>query len=66
MNREELAKQVLPGLLLIVGEYRGSRAENAGYVDKKVLRTHRLRATGPDRDNRKRLGCRSWTGRLKV
>ena len=35
MTANELLKEVLVGRLLIVGEYRGSRAENAGYVDKK-------------------------------
>ncbi|MDQ6810090.1 MAG: hypothetical protein M3Z64_11815 [Verrucomicrobiota bacterium] len=46
MSREELAEQVLQGLLLIVGEYRGSRAEDAGYVDKKTgYRVEYIRAT---------------------
>jgi len=35
MTRAELLKEVLQGVLLIVGEYRGSHAEMAGYVDKK-------------------------------
>ena len=35
MTGNELLKQVLQGVLLIVGEYRGSHAEMAGYVDKK-------------------------------
>ena len=35
MTRDELLKEVLQGVLLIVGEYRGSHAEMAGYVDKK-------------------------------
>jgi hypothetical protein len=35
MTTVELLKEVLVGRLLIVGEYRGSRAEEAGYVDKK-------------------------------
>ncbi len=32
MTTSELLKQVLEGVLLIVGEYRGSHAEEAGYV----------------------------------
>jgi hypothetical protein len=35
MTENELLKEVLKGVLLIVGEYRGSHAEMAGYVDKK-------------------------------
>ena len=35
MTAGELLEQVLQGVLLIVGEYRGSHAEMAGYVDKK-------------------------------
>jgi len=35
MTENELLKEVLQGVLLIVGEYRGSHAEKAGYVDKK-------------------------------
>lgn len=35
MTGVELLKEVLQGVLLIVGEYRGSYAEMAGYVDKK-------------------------------
>ncbi len=35
MTASELLEQVLQGVLLIVGEYRGSHAEMAGYVDKK-------------------------------
>jgi hypothetical protein len=35
MTTDELVKQVLQGVLLIVGEYRGSHAEMAGYVDRK-------------------------------
>jgi hypothetical protein len=35
MTREELMVDLLKGILLIVGEYRGSYAELAGYVDKK-------------------------------
>jgi hypothetical protein len=46
MNREELVEQVLRGLLLIVGEYRGSHAEDAGYVDKKTgFKVEYIRAT---------------------
>src|SRR5258707_13385933 len=36
MTRDELTVDVLKGFLLIVGEYRGSHAELAGYVDKKT------------------------------
>ena len=35
MTENELLKEVLEGVLLIVGEYRGSHAEVAGYVDRK-------------------------------
>jgi hypothetical protein len=35
MTQAELLREVLQGVLLIVGEYRGSHAEMAGYVDKK-------------------------------
>jgi hypothetical protein len=35
MTQAELLREVLQGVLLIVGEYRGSHAEEAGYVDKK-------------------------------
>ena len=35
MTTDELVKQVLQGILVLVGEYRGSHAEMAGYVDKK-------------------------------
>ena len=35
MTTEELAKQVLQGILVLVGDYRASHAEMAGYVDKK-------------------------------
>src|SRR5947199_4298244 len=35
MTRAELLCEVLQGVLLIVGEYRGSHAEMAGYVDRK-------------------------------
>jgi hypothetical protein len=35
MTAAELLKEVLQGVPLIVGEYRGSHAELAGYVDKK-------------------------------
>ncbi len=46
MTRDELAKEVLQGRLLIVGEYRGSRAEDAGYVDKKTgYKVEYIRAT---------------------
>jgi hypothetical protein len=36
MTGAELLKEVLQGVLLIVGEYRGSHSEMAGYVDKKL------------------------------
>ena len=39
MTTEELVKQGLQGILVLVGDYRGSHAETAGYVDK-----------GPQRD----------------
>jgi hypothetical protein len=35
MTPTDLLDEVLKGVLLIVGEYRGSHAEQAGYVDKK-------------------------------
>lgn len=35
MTQAELLREVLAGVLLIVGEYRGSHAEEAGYVDRK-------------------------------
>jgi hypothetical protein len=35
VTTDDLVKQVLQGVLLIVGEYRGSHAEMAGYVDRK-------------------------------
>jgi hypothetical protein len=35
MTADELVRQVLQGILVLVGEYRGSHAEMAGYVDKK-------------------------------
>jgi hypothetical protein len=36
MTREEILNQVLRGRLLLVGEFRGARAENAGYVDQRT------------------------------
>ncbi len=36
MTKAELVEQVLQGVLVLVGEYRGSHAEDAGYVDKKT------------------------------
>ena len=46
MTENELLKEVLQGVLLIVGEYRGSHAEEAGYVDKKFGNAIRyIRAT---------------------
>ena len=35
MTTDELVRQILQGILVLVGEYRGSHAEMAGYVDKK-------------------------------
>jgi len=35
MTGAELLEQVLQGIPLLCGEYRGSHAEMAGYVDKK-------------------------------
>jgi hypothetical protein len=35
MTKDELLMDVLKGVLLIAGEYRGSYVELAGYVDKK-------------------------------
>ena len=35
MTRDELVMQVLQGILVLVGDYRGSHAEPTGYVDKK-------------------------------
>jgi hypothetical protein len=35
MTTDELVKQILQGIMILVGEYRGSHAEMAGYVDKK-------------------------------
>lgn len=35
MTADELVRQVLQGILVLVGDYRGSHAEMAGYVDKK-------------------------------
>src|SRR5436309_13384378 len=36
MTTEELLRHVLQGFLVLVGEYRGSQAEMAGYVNKKT------------------------------
>ncbi len=36
MTRAELLRQVLRGRLLLVGEFRGARAESAGFVDKRT------------------------------
>ena len=36
MTREEILQHVLRGRLLLVGEFRGARAENAGYVDQRT------------------------------
>lgn len=46
MTANELLKEVLQGVPSIVGEYRGSHAEIAGYVDKKFgSATQYVRAT---------------------
>ncbi len=46
MTQSELLRQVLQGILVIVGEYRGSHAEDAGYVDKKTgYKLEYIRAT---------------------
>ncbi len=36
MTREELLRHVVRGRLLLVGEFRGARAEAAGYVDQRT------------------------------
>lgn len=36
MTREEVLHHVMRGRLLIVGEFRGAHAENAGYVDQRT------------------------------
>jgi len=36
MTRTDLLREVMRGVLLIVGDYRGSHAELAGYVDRKT------------------------------
>jgi hypothetical protein len=36
MTRQELLQHVLRGRLLLVGEFRGARAEAAGYVDQRT------------------------------
>ncbi len=36
MTQKELLREVMRGVLLIVGDYRGSHAELAGYVDRKT------------------------------
>jgi uncharacterized protein YodC (DUF2158 family) len=46
MTKAELVEQVLQGVLVLVGEYRGSHAEDAGYVDKKTgYKVEYIRAT---------------------
>ena len=40
MTIEELVKDVLKGIPVLVGEYRGSHAEMASYVDKKTGKRH--------------------------
>jgi len=36
MQRSEVVRRFLRGERLLVGEYRGARAESAGYVDKRT------------------------------
>lgn len=36
MTRAELLQHILRGRLLLVGEFRGARAESAGYVDTRT------------------------------
>jgi hypothetical protein len=36
MTKAELLRQILRGRLLLVGEFRGARAELAGFVDKRT------------------------------
>lgn len=36
MTRNELIKELLHGRILLAGNYRGSQAEMAGYVDRKT------------------------------
>jgi hypothetical protein len=36
MTTAELVKQVVQGILVLVGEYRGSHAESTGYVSRKT------------------------------
>lgn len=36
MTREEVLHHVMRGRLLLVGEFRGAHAENAGYVDQRT------------------------------
>jgi hypothetical protein len=36
MTRDQLLNHVLRGRLLVVGEFRGARAESAGYVDQRT------------------------------
>ncbi len=46
MTGEDLLKQVLRGVLVLVGEYRASHAEDAGYVNKKTgFAVNYIRAT---------------------
>jgi hypothetical protein len=35
MTTDDLVKQLLQGILVLIGEYRGSHAEMAGFVDRK-------------------------------
>jgi hypothetical protein len=59
MTKDVLLQRVLEGFIVIVGEYRGSHVEIAGYVDKKtgsaiqyVRATHLLEIAWFDRVDR--------------
>jgi hypothetical protein len=46
MTKAELLQRVLVGFIVMVGEYRGSNVELAGYVDRKTgCAIHYVRAT---------------------
>jgi hypothetical protein len=59
MTTAELLQRVLEGFIVIVGEYRGSNVELAGYVDRKtgcainyIRATHLVEVTWFDRVDR--------------
>ncbi len=59
MTKAELLQRVLEGFIVIVGEYRGSNVELAGYVDRKtgcaiqyIRATHLLEIAWFDRVDR--------------